>query len=99
VVAFYAGAFGGRDVAPITGLITLALALMTVLPVRFIYPNLAPPRWRASVLLGALLWSLALLALLLKYPHGPRWLALLSLTYPAFYTILSFALYRGSRAA
>jgi phosphatidylcholine synthase len=74
--------------------ITLALALLTVLPVRFIYPNLAPPPWRIIVLLGALLWSAALIALLARYPHGPHWLALLSLTYPAFYTILSFALYR-----
>ena len=99
VVAFYAGLFGGRDAALVTGLITLALALLTVLPVRFIYPNLTPRPWRAIVLVGALLWSLALLALLANYPHGPRWLALVSLSYPAFYTILSFALYRGNRTA
>ena len=99
VVAFYAGLFGGKDAAPVTGLITLALALLTVLPVRFIYPNLAPRPWRAIVLLGALLWSLALIALLANYPRGPRWLALLSLSYPAFYTVLSFALHRGSRRA
>jgi phosphatidylcholine synthase len=92
VVAFYAGLFGGKDVAPITGVITLALALLTVLPVRFLYPNLAPRPWLMPVLLGALLWTFALLALLANYPHGPRWLALLSLSYPAFYTILSFAL-------
>lgn len=99
VVAFYAGLFGGTDAAPITGLITLALALLTVLPVRFIYPNLAPPSWRMIVLLGALLWAAALIALLAHYPHGPRWLALLSLTYPVFYTILSFALCRGTTRA
>ena len=99
VVAFYAGLFGGKDAAPVTGLITLGLALLTVLPVRFIYPNLTPRPWRAIVLVGALLWSLALLALLANYPQGPRWLALLSLSYPAFYTILSFALYRGNRSA
>ena len=99
VVAFYAGLFGGKDAAPITGLITLALALLTVLPVRFLYPNLTPPPWRAIVLLGALLWSIALLVLLAYYPAGPRWLALLSLSYPAFYSILSFALSRGGRGA
>jgi phosphatidylcholine synthase len=99
VVAFYAGLFGGRDVALITGLLTLALALLTVLPVRFIYPNLAPPPWRGIVLFGALLWAIALLLLLWNYPHGPRWLVLLSLSYPAFYTILSFALFRRDRSA
>jgi phosphatidylcholine synthase len=99
VVAFYAGLFGGREVAPITGLITLALALLTVLPVRFLYPNLTPPPWRGIVLVGALLWAVALIALLWNYPGGPRWLAVLSLSYPAFYTILSFALFRRNRSA
>ncbi len=97
VVAFYAGLFGGKEAAAITGLITLGLALLTVLPVRFLYPNLTPPPWRLIVLVGALLWSIALIVLLASYPHGPRWLALLSLSYPAFYTILSFALSRRMR--
>lgn len=96
VVAFYAGLFGGREAALATGLITLALALFTVLPVRFLYPNLAPAAWRLPVLLGAVLWAIALIILLANYPHGPWWLALLSLSYPAFYTILSFALSRRS---
>jgi phosphatidylcholine synthase len=98
VVAFYAGLFGGREVAPITGVITLALALLTVLPVRFLYPNLTPPRWRMIVLVGALLWSIALIALMVDYPHAPRWLVLLSLAYPAFYTVLSFVLLRPRTA-
>ena len=99
VVAFYAGLFGGKDVAAMTGLITLALAVLTVLPVRFLYPNLTPAPWRLIVLVGALLWSIALIALVVDYPNGPRWLALLSLAYPAFYTVLSFALSRGTRGS
>jgi phosphatidylcholine synthase len=99
VVAFYAGLFGGKEVAVTTGVITLALAILTVLPVRFLYPNLAPRPWLLPVLLGALLWVIALIALLLSYPHGPRWLVLASLSYPAFYTILSFALSRGRARA
>ena len=99
VVAFYAGLFGGRDAAVVTGAITLGLALLTVLPVRFLYPNLTPPRWRAIVLVGALLWSIALVVLAANYPHGPRWLALASLSYPAFYTILSVALFHRTRGS
>ena len=97
VVAFYAGLFGGKEAAPITGAITLALAVLTVVAVRFLYPNLTPAPWRLPVLLGALLWAIALIVLAANYPHGPRWLALVSLTYPAFYTVLSFALSRGTR--
>ncbi|MEA3212390.1 MAG: phosphatidylcholine synthase [Chthoniobacter sp.] len=99
VVAFYAGMFGGQASATITGAITLALALLTVLPVRFLYPNLTPRPWRTIVLVGALLWLAALVGLLVNYPSGPRWPALLSLIYPAFYTILSFVLQRSSRRA
>jgi phosphatidylcholine synthase len=99
VVAFYAGLFGGKEAAAITGVITLALAVLTVLPIRFLYPNLTPPPWRLPVLVGALLWSIALIALLVNYPSGPRWLAALSLSYPAFYTILSFTLFRKTTPA
>lgn len=97
VVAFYAGVFGGRDAALTMGLITLALALLTVLPVRFLYPNLTPRPWRAPVLAGALIWMAILVALLVNYPDGPRWLALLSLIYPVFYTVLSGFLHRKRR--
>jgi phosphatidylcholine synthase len=97
VVAFYAGLFGGQAAAPMTGAITLALALLTVLPVRFLYPNLTPPPWRSIVLAGAVLWLAALLGLLFNYPHGPLWLGLLSLLYPAFYTVLSVVLHARRR--
>jgi phosphatidylcholine synthase len=96
VVAFYAGLFGGQESATMTGVITLALALLTILPVRFLYPNLAPRPWRTIVLTGALAWVAMLVGLLFNYPNGPRWLVLLSLLYPAFYTALSFVLQRSS---
>jgi phosphatidylcholine synthase len=73
--------------------------VLTVLPVRFLYPHLTPPPWRLPVLVGALLWSIALIALLVNYASGPRWLAVLSLSYPAFYTILSFTLFRKTTPA
>ncbi len=94
VVAFYAGLLGGAAVAPITGCVTLALAVLTVLPVRFLYPNLTPPPWRVPVLLGALVWLGMLVALLWNYDHAPRSLVWLSLLYPLFYTALSLVLQR-----
>jgi len=94
VVAFYAGLFAGPTAAGVTGGIVLALALLTVLPVRFLYPNLTPPPWRVPVLLGAIIWMGMLVALLIQYPHGPRWLVLASLLYPFLYGVLSIALDR-----
>ena len=77
--------------------ILLALAVLTVLPVRFIYPNLAPRPWKVPVLGGAFLW-LALLAWMLpRYPDVPGWLVGVSLVYPLFYTVLSARLARRAR--
>ncbi|MBA3317242.1 MAG: phosphatidylcholine synthase [Gemmatimonadales bacterium] len=98
VVAFYAG-FVYRLYGPAVNAGALVLlALATVLPVRFIYPNLAPRPWRAPVVIGALLWLGAMLALLPDYPRAPAWAVWLSLLYPAFYVGLSFRLSWGTRS-
>jgi phosphatidylcholine synthase len=89
VVAFYMGLWPAGYGSWVNAVILAVLAVLTVLPVRFIYPNLAPPPWRTVVLAGALLWMLALLAMLRTYPKAPGWLVWGSLGYPAFYTILS----------
>jgi phosphatidylcholine synthase len=92
VVAFYAGPLNEHYGPAINAAILLLLAVATLLPLRFIYPNLAPPPWRAPVILGALLWLAAMLALLPSYPRVPEWALWLSLLYPAFYFSLSFRL-------
>ena len=73
------------------------LGVLTVAPVKFIYPNKAPLAWRSSLLWGAVLWAAILLAMLFwGYPAVPLWLLLISLVYPAYYTVLSFTLSRRS---
>ena len=91
VVAFYGGLVH-PDARWINAVVLLTLAIATVLPLEFLYPNLAPKPWRIPVLVGAAVWLLMLLAILRDYPHAPLWLVLLSLTYPAFYGILSLAI-------
>lgn len=95
VVAFYAGIWVAHGGAPhAVGVLLLALAVLSVLPVRFVYPNLAPRPWRAVLWLGGLGWCALLLAMLPDYPRVPAWLALLSLAYPALYLALSVPLAR-----
>jgi phosphatidylcholine synthase len=95
VVAFYAG-FAHRLWGPWVNAVTLLiLALLTVSPVRFLYPNLAPRPWRAPLIAGALAWLGLILWLLPDYPAAPTSLVLLSLLYPAFYGWLSFRLARS----
>lgn len=84
----------GRYVATV---LVLGCALLTLLPVRFVYPNQAPQPWRSPVLIGAWLWLALLVATLPSYPRFPEWLpeALWIagvFTYPVFYVALSVTL-------
>jgi len=92
VVAFYAG-FVHRFYGPlVNAAVLLLLALLTVLPARFLYPNLAPKPWRTPLIVGALAWLAMMLWLLVDYPEAPAPLVWLSLLYPAFYFWLSYRL-------
>jgi YNFM family putative membrane transporter len=71
------------------GVVLLALAALTVSPVRFLYPNLTPRPWKLPVMLGATAWLALLLAMLVVYRRVPGWVVAVSLIYPAFYATLS----------
>jgi phosphatidylcholine synthase len=92
IAAFYAGlAFYGLGETGqwLNGVMLLALAVLTVSPVRFLYPNLTPRPWKLPVMLGAALWALLLLGMLFVYRQVPGWVVAVSLIYPAFYATLS----------
>lgn len=99
VFAFYAGIACARWGPWLPGLVTLALAALTVMPVRFVYPNLAPPPWRLPAVGGAIAWTGLLIALLPSYPRSPGALVVASLAYPAFYFGLSAHLDRRARVS
>jgi len=92
IAAFYAGLayYGlGETGQWLNGVLLLALAALTVSPVRFLYPNLTPRPWKLPVMLGAAAWLAVLLGMLLAYREVPGWVVWVSLIYPAFYTTLS----------
>ncbi len=68
--------------------IVLALSLLSILPMRFVYPTKAP-RWRWFFVWGAVAWMLVVLSMLPMYPNVPRWLVGLSMVYPVLYVLLS----------
>jgi len=92
VVALYAGIWHHLYGPWVNAVVILALAALTVVPIGFLYPNLAPRPWKIPVLAGAALWLGVLLAMLRDFPETPGWLMWLSLAYPAFYTALSLKL-------
>jgi phosphatidylcholine synthase len=91
-VAYYVGIlvvqFGAAG-AVFSAASIVAFTVLTVLPVRFIYPNRVDPPWRGPIILGGIAWVVLLLALLPTYPTVPLgWLAI-SFVYPVFYFALS----------
>lgn len=99
VYALYAGIAHAHWGPWLPGLGVLALAALTVMPVRFVYPNLAPPPWKVPVIAGALVWTVLLFLLLPSYPRPWPALVLASLVYPVFYFVLSAHLDRRLRSA
>ena len=99
IVAIYVGLLDAA-VGPWPGaLLIVALTVLTVLPVRFVYPNLAPRPWKVPTLVGALVWLALLTVILVRYDAPPAWAVWLSLVYPVFYVALSIWLDATSRAS
>lgn len=96
IFAFYAGISAQHGGHLLNSMLLIACAVLTVVPVRFIYPTLAPAGWRLPVLVGAAAWALALVAMLPNYPHAPLWLVTVSLAYPIFYSVASYVAARRS---
>lgn len=77
---------------PVVVIVCLMLfSIMSVLPIRFVYPSHAC-RWKFFFNAGCILWvGLVVLALALA-PDHPVWLLWVSLIYPGLYVVLSIYL-------
>lgn len=96
VFALYAGVWHALYGPWLNAVVILALAVLTLVPIGFLYPNLAPRPWKIPVIAGATAWLAMLLLMLVDYPRAPAWLMWLSLAYPALYTALSLHLQRDA---
>jgi phosphatidylcholine synthase len=96
VVAYYVGLLS-VEYGVVGSYVSLAalfvLGVLTLVPVRFVYPNRVDMPWRAVVTAGGVLWLGLLLALLPTFPELPAWggdwVLWLTLVFPAFYFGLS----------
>ncbi|MAA74419.1 MAG: phosphatidylcholine synthase [Salinisphaeraceae bacterium] len=92
LTAYFAGLFHetyGSDIVVIMMLVFMAL---TLLPVRFIYPNKIRAPFRMPLIAGGGIWLLFLLATLPAYPDLPGWAVWIALSYPIAYLALSAVL-------
>jgi phosphatidylcholine synthase len=92
VYAFYAGLWFPHYGSFVPAIVLGLLSVLTVLPVRFLYPNLMPRPWRRLLIVAAIGWLGVLLLILPDYPATPAWLVWVSLSYPGLYVGLSIYL-------
>jgi phosphatidylcholine synthase len=90
VFAFYTAVWLAELGQGVVLAFALALSGLSVLPIRFVYPNRAP-RWRGLFIGGGVVWLLIIAAILWYYPKTsiPNGLLWLSAVYPAFYVVAS----------
>jgi len=96
VIAVYVVLWLSESNRLIVGSVILGFSLLTVLPLRFVYPNHAP-RWKALFVAGAIAWLILICFMLIQHPAIPSWMIWVSLSYPALYLLLSTYLDFASR--
>ena len=69
----------------------VGLSILTFVPSRYLYPSQRTPFSRLTILLGAI-WTALLLLILVRWDTNAGWLTALSLGFPLYYMILSWAL-------
>ena len=89
VVAFYLYLL--RPDAWVSLTVIITLSLLTFLPWRYLYPSQRGPFSRITIILAAL-WALLLLSALARWPVDSRIPVLVSLAFPVYYMVMSWAL-------
>jgi phosphatidylcholine synthase len=91
IVVFYVAVLLHRFGSGVVLATILGLSVLSVMPVKFVYPNRAP-RFYAFFIWGGLVWLVMLCGLIWQYPYVSNWLVGISLVYPVAYVVLSFYL-------
>ncbi len=86
VVVFYCMVL---DWSPwVNGLLTIALSVMVVVPIRYLYPS-RNTLFRAPTIALGIIWAVLCLVVVFRLPEVPYHLAEISLIFPTYYIALS----------
>jgi phosphatidylcholine synthase len=69
--------------------VLLVFAVLTFVPVRYLYPSRAG-RWSTLTNVLGCAWAVVLLAILVQWSASPRWVVVASLAFPAYYLAVSW---------
>jgi phosphatidylcholine synthase len=81
----------------VNAIVLLVLSALVFVRVGYVYPS-RTPTLRPLTLLLASAWAILIAAIIVMWPSPPRWIAVASLLFPAYYTVLSFVLHARRRA-
>ena len=90
IVALYLVAARTPDL--FNAVLLLALVMMVFVRIGYVYPSRTPVLRGLTNLLGGV-WALMMLGIVWLLPETPRWLVIVSLFFPVYYTVLSFWLH------
>ena len=89
VVAFYLYVLRPPEWVSLT--LIVVLSLLTFFPWRYLYPSQRAPYSRLTNLL-AIAWVASLVVILARWTDELRWLSLISLSFPLYYLLMSWAI-------
>jgi phosphatidylcholine synthase len=72
--------------------VLLALSALVFVRIGYVYPSRTPTLRTLTLLLGSV-WAAFVGAIIWLWPSPPAWLAIGSLVFPVYYTVLSFVLH------
>jgi len=95
IVALYLYVFA---VPPgLSAAILILLSVLVFVRIGYVYPSRTPVLRGLTVLFGSA-WGISVAALICWLPSPPRWLAIASLAFPIYYTVLSLVLHARRRS-
>jgi phosphatidylcholine synthase len=80
----------------VNAVVLLALSALIFVRIGYVYPSRTPTLRTLTLLLGCA-WALLLAAIVWMWPSPPRWVAIASLAFPVYYTVLSLVLHARRR--
>jgi phosphatidylcholine synthase len=94
VVTFYL--LVARWPSDVNAAILAACAVLVFVPIRYVYPS-RTPAWSVVTNVAGAIWAGLMLLMLWQYPAVSQAAFFVSLAYPAYYLLLSFALHFQTR--
>jgi phosphatidylcholine synthase len=80
----------------VNAIVLLVLSALVFVRIGYVYPS-RTATLRPLTLALASAWAISIAAIIVLWPSPPRWMAIGSLVFPVYYTVLSLALHARRR--